>query len=174
MVDQHAAQNSSSSARPTASASPIKATRPLSSSPSSSPRRFPLATHSLVSLVVVLLVLFVQLLAPHFPHTVLLFFTQDQHWRVSSPGITLRNPVLFQEESAFCPKPQQQVEFVGTFNTRPKRSMALAEQAKRVAAEFDFEQDAVNKAVKEFIREMGACNRMDEIHRCNWTLTLCR
>jgi hexokinase len=34
--------------------------------------------------------------------------------------------------------------------------MALADQAKRVAAEFAFEKDAVNKAVKEFIREMGA------------------
>jgi hexokinase len=33
--------------------------------------------------------------------------------------------------------------------------MALAEQAKRVAAEFDFGDDAVKKAVKEFIREMG-------------------
>jgi hexokinase len=33
--------------------------------------------------------------------------------------------------------------------------MTLAEQAKRVAAEFDFDDNAVNKAVKEFIREMG-------------------
>jgi hexokinase len=33
--------------------------------------------------------------------------------------------------------------------------MALADQAKRVAAEFDFSDDAVSKAVKEFIREMG-------------------
>ncbi|KAF3008799.1 glucokinase [Curvularia kusanoi] len=32
--------------------------------------------------------------------------------------------------------------------------MALAEQAKRVAAEFDFTDDGLNKAVKEFIREM--------------------
>jgi hexokinase len=32
--------------------------------------------------------------------------------------------------------------------------MTLAEQAKRVAAEFDFDDNAVNKAVKEFIREM--------------------
>ncbi|KAF2263372.1 hypothetical protein CC78DRAFT_273459 [Lojkania enalia] len=32
--------------------------------------------------------------------------------------------------------------------------MALAEQAKRVAAEFEFDADGVNKAVKEFMREM--------------------
>jgi hexokinase len=44
---------------------------------------------------------------------------------------------------------------VGTFNTQHKRSMSLADQAKRVAAEFDFDDNAVNKAVKEFIREMG-------------------
>lgn len=102
----------------------------------------------------------VQFSAPHFPYTVLRFFTQNQHWRVSSPGITLRNPVLFQQDPPTCSKPEQHVVFVGTFNTRPERSMALAEQAKRVAAEFDFEQDAVNKAVKEFIREMGMSGHM--------------
>ena len=114
--------------------------------------------------MVVLLALVIQFYAPHFPHAVLQFFTQDQHWRVSSPGITLRNPVLFQEdlqeEPPICPKPEQHVEFVGTFNTRPERSMALAEQAKRVAAEFEFGPDAVNKAVKEFIREMGMCENI--------------
>merc|ERR1712137_324852 len=65
----------------------------------------------------------------------------------------LRNPIVLQEPS-ICPKPEQQVEFVGTFNTQHKRSMTLADQAKRVAAEFDFDDNAVNKAVKEFIREM--------------------
>merc|ERR1712137_667802 len=63
------------------------------------------------------------------------------------------NPIVLQEP-AICPKPEPQVEFVGTFNTQHKRSMALAEQAKRVAAEFDFTDDGLNKAVKEFIREM--------------------
>jgi hexokinase len=38
--------------------------------------------------------------------------------------------------------------------------MALAEQAKRVAAEFDFGDDAVKKAVKEFRREMGMCRNI--------------
>jgi hexokinase len=103
----------------------------------------------------VLAALCIPLLAPRFPHTLREFFTSTQHWRVSSPGITLRNPVVFQQPPV-CPKPQQHVEFKGTFNTRPERSMALADQAKRVAAEFAFEKDAVNKAVKEFIREMGA------------------
>jgi hexokinase len=131
------------------------------SNPSSSPsRRRPesarpttLVTRTVV-LAVVLLAVCIQFFAPHFPHTVRQFFTQSQHWRVSPPGITLRNPAIFQELE-ICPKPEQQAEFKGTFNTKPQRSMALADQAKRVAAEFDFEKDAVNKAVKEFIREMG-------------------
>jgi hexokinase len=33
--------------------------------------------------------------------------------------------------------------------------MALAEHARRVAAEFDFPAEGVRAAVKEFIREMG-------------------
>jgi hexokinase len=107
-----------------------------------------------IGAIVVLLALFFQVFAPHFPHTVLRFFTRDQQWHVSSPDITLRNPILFHEPPV-CPKPEQVVEFSSTFNTNPKRSMVLAEQAKRVAAEFDFSNDAVNKSVKEFIREMG-------------------
>ncbi|KAJ4347533.1 glucokinase [Ascochyta clinopodiicola] len=142
-----------------APASPFKATtapsRPQSSwsPPRRKPGRVPFATHTVIGAIVVLLALFFQVFAPHFPHTVLRFFTKDQHWHVSSPGITLRNPVLFHEPQ-ICPKPEQTVEFEGTFNTHPTRSMALTEQAKRVAAEFDFSNDAVNKAVKEFIREM--------------------
>jgi hexokinase len=46
-------------------------------------------------------------------------------------------------------------KFAHTFYTHTTKSMALAEQAKRVAAEFDFDQDHVRSAVKEFIREMG-------------------
>lgn len=111
-----------------------------------------LVIHTVV--VVVGFVLLAPLLAPHFPDTLHEFFDRTQHWRVSSPSVTLQNPLVFHEQS-ICPKPKQHVEFKGTFNTRPERSMALADQAKRVAAEFDFEQDAVNKAVKEFIREMG-------------------
>jgi hexokinase len=33
--------------------------------------------------------------------------------------------------------------------------MKLADEAKRVAAEFEFPAEGVRKAVKEFIREMG-------------------
>ncbi|KAF2629774.1 hypothetical protein BU25DRAFT_429993 [Macroventuria anomochaeta] len=145
--------------RYSAPANPFKATTASSRSQSNwspplrKPGRASFATHTVIGAIVVLLALFFQVFAPHFSHTVLRFFTKDQHWHVSSPGITLRNPVLFHEPQ-ICPKPEQIVEFEGTFNTHPKRSMALAEQAKRVAAEFDFSNDAVNKTVKEFIREM--------------------
>lgn len=113
-------------------------------------------THLVVVVVGAVLLAF---LAPRLPHTVHEIFDRSQHWRASSQGITLRNPLVFQQQSV-CPKPTPHVEFKGTFNTRPERSMALADQARRVAAEFDFSQDAVNKAVKEFIREMGMrCER---------------
>jgi hypothetical protein len=36
--------------------------------------------------------------------------------------------------------------------------MALIAEAKRVAAEFEFSDDDVNRSVKEFIVEMSACN----------------
>jgi hexokinase len=140
------------------------------SSPSSPSRRRPgparpttLVTRTVV-FAIVLLAICIQSFAPHFPHTVRQFFTQPQHWRVSPQGITLRNPLVFQEPE-ICPKPEQQVEFKGTFNTKPQRSMALSDQAKRVAAEFDFEKDAVNKAVKEFIREMGTAGEGTEHSR---------
>ncbi|KAF2036138.1 hypothetical protein EK21DRAFT_52840 [Setomelanomma holmii] len=145
-----------SSSRPVKATPVPKPNNPSSSSQSSVCRREPARSclaSAVVAIVVVLAALFVPLLAPRFPHTIHQFFTSTQHWRVSSPGITLRSPVVFQE-SPICPKPKQHVEFKGTFNTRPERSMALAEQAKRVAAEFGFGKDAVNKAVKEFIREM--------------------
>ncbi|KAF1832129.1 hypothetical protein BDW02DRAFT_649386 [Decorospora gaudefroyi] len=107
-----------------------------------------LTRSTVAAVVVLLLALGTGLFAPHLHHAILRLASRGQ-----TPGITLRNPIVFQEPS-ICPKPEQQSEFVGTFNTKPRRSMALAEQAKRVAAEFDFCDDAVGKAVKEFIREM--------------------
>ncbi|KAL6705532.1 glucokinase [Coniothyrium glycines] len=105
---------------------------------------------TILGLVVLLLALGIRFSAPYIPHLHPLFriFGHDQ-----APGISLRNPIVLQEPPT-CPKPVQKAQFVGTFNTRPERSMVLAEQAKRVAAEFDFDKDAVNKAVQEFIREM--------------------
>ncbi|KAI4638317.1 hypothetical protein J4E93_010117 [Alternaria ventricosa] len=133
---------------------PNKATRPLQSPTQSArpdrprPTRSPFATHTVVTVLVLLLALGTGFFAPHFSNAVLRTVINKQ-----VPSFTLRNPIVLQEPST-CPKPEQQVEFVGTFNTQYKRSMTLADQAKRVAAEFDFDDNAVNKAVKEFIREM--------------------
>jgi len=41
----------------------------------------------------------------------------------------------------------------GLFKTKD-RKMKLQEEAKRVAAEFDFSDEQVNAAVKEFVKEM--------------------
>ena len=117
-----------------------------------------MSTHGVFSVLVVLLVLAAQLLAPRLPHELLRFFKTTEHWRITSPDITPHDPVLFKNPPV-CPKPQQHIEFKGTFYKKHKTSMALAEQAKRVAAEFDFDSDHVNKAVKEFIREMGMFGR---------------
>ncbi|KAG9185347.1 hexokinase [Alternaria panax] len=131
-----------------------KATRPLQSPIQSAcpdrrgPTRSLFATHTVGTVLVLLLALGTGFFAPHLPHAVLRTITNKQ-----APSFTLRNPIVLQEP-AICPKPEPQVEFVGTFNTQHKRSMTLADQAKRVAAEFDFDDNAVNKAVKEFIREM--------------------
>ncbi|CAA9960137.1 Hexokinase [Pyrenophora teres f. maculata] len=134
--------------------SPSEATR-LRSSPTQSARqarqpntRTSLVTHTILSLLVLLLALGTAFFAPHLPNAVVRLVAKHH-----AASFTLRNPIVLQEPSV-CPKPEQQVEFVGTFNRQHKRSMALADQAKRVAAEFDFSDDALNKAVKEFIREM--------------------
>jgi hexokinase len=100
-----------------------------------------------------LLVLAAQFLTPRLPHEILKLFKTTQHWGVTSPDITPRGSVLFKTPPT-CPKPEQQVEFKGTFYKEHDRSMALVEQARRVSAEFDFDADHVRKAVKEFIREM--------------------
>jgi hypothetical protein len=63
-----------------------------------------------------------------------------------------------------CPSPSSALSAFGAsfdteqtfYNSVTERSMTLAEEAKRVAAEFDYSDEDVNKAVKEFIRQMGA------------------
>jgi hexokinase len=103
------------------------------------------------------LALGLQFIAPHLSHNLLQNLTANtrHHWRATSPGFTLHNPLLYKDNPPVCLKPEPHVDFAQTFYTDTTRSMALAEQAKRVAAEFDFDQDHVRKAVKEFIREMG-------------------
>jgi len=123
------------------------------------PRPFVSPHHVYGGLVLVLVLVLQLLVAPHLPHEILRFFTTTttttvHPWHVTSPVDSPHATALYKTPPV-CPKPTPKVDFAGTFNTDTVRSMALAEQAKRVAAEFEFGPDAVNKAVKEFIREMG-------------------
>jgi hexokinase len=110
--------------------------------------------HKVLCVLVLLLVLALQLVAPHLPTDLLVRFGTSNQVTGTKPAVSLRE-APFYKEPPVCPKPPQRPAPTGTFNTHPKRSMALAEQSKRVAAEFGFGADAVNKAVKEFRREMG-------------------
>ncbi|KAI8934502.1 hypothetical protein NX059_008204 [Plenodomus lindquistii] len=137
---------------------PVSTRNPDGAGAGSSWSRRPLTQKSIPATVGVLVVLLALVVVQFFPipttANILRFLTQDH--TTNRAGFTLRNPIVYPQPPT-CPKPQPiqpPLEFVGTFNTRPERSMALADQAKRVAAEFEFEKDAVNKAVKEFIREM--------------------
>jgi len=117
---------------------------------------FALSTHHVLSALVLLFS--AVLLAPRLPHELLRFFSANDHRHATSPAASSRQPAFY-KEPLVCPKPSIRTNSAITFNTDTERSMALAEQARRVAAEFDFGPDAVNKAVKEFIREMGMSGR---------------
>lgn len=153
MVGAHATTTRPNKATPTPNAVPVS-----SPSPRRSDTRQLSPTPAVASLLVVLLALVVQLFAPQLPHAILtrvfLFFDSSHDYASTPPVISLRNPIVVHEQPV-CVKPVLHTEFQGTFNTRPERSMALADRAKQVAAEFDFGKDAVNKAVEEFVREMG-------------------
>jgi hexokinase len=98
---------------------------------------------------VVVLALALQFTAPHLSRGLVQNLTAHTKYP--------RNSILYNNNNQppVCPRPEPHVEFAQTFYTHTTKSMALAEQAKRVAAEFDFDQDHVRKAVSEFIREMG-------------------
>ncbi|KAF2712531.1 hypothetical protein K504DRAFT_464619 [Pleomassaria siparia CBS 279.74] len=135
---------------------------PSPSSPHPGPRPHPIphttarsplvSARHLFSVLLVLLALGLQFIAPHLSHDILQSLTSNHHWPVT-PAFTFRNPIAYKTPPV-CPKPPPHVEFARTFYTDTTRSMALAEQAKRVAAEFEFDKDHVQKAVKEFLREM--------------------
>ncbi|KAF2499580.1 hypothetical protein BU16DRAFT_557897 [Lophium mytilinum] len=138
----------SSSASSSARSRPVRIVRPRDS---------PAARH-LFSAALLVLVLAIQLLAPRLPHEILSFFaaSPEKHvWPATPPRATSpATPALVPSSPPVCAKVEQQLQFSGTFYTNTERSMALAEQAKRVAAEFEFPAEGVRAAVKEFIREL--------------------
>jgi len=53
-----------------------------------------------------------------------------------------------------CPNPQK-IRSPGTFFASVERSMSLADSARKVAAEFEYSAEDVNKGVKQFLKQMG-------------------
>jgi hexokinase len=45
-------------------------------------------------------------------------------------------------------------------------TMALEDETQSIVEQFEYSDDDVNKAVKEFLRQMGMCS--DEDSSCNW------
>ena len=46
--------------------------------------------------------------------------------------------------------------------------MALEAETQSIVQQFEYSDDDVNKAVKEFLRQMGMCS--DEDSFCNWSV----
>jgi len=64
------------------------------------------------------------------------------------------NPFLFKD--LVCPQSPSS-DFSGTLYNPAPRDMALAEQARKVAAEFEYSDQDVNRGTKEFVRQMSEC-----------------
>lgn len=110
----------------------------------------------LLSVAIVLLVLALQFFLPHLPLDSFFVPHYSQPWPDAAPlCATSPASVLLSSRHAepICRKPS--VETSRTFYSITERSMALQEEVKRVAAEFEFSAEDVRKATKEFIREMG-------------------
>ncbi|KAF2749186.1 hypothetical protein M011DRAFT_525099 [Sporormia fimetaria CBS 119925] len=110
--------------------------------------------HHLLSLLLVLLVLVLQLLAPHLSRRLLHSVITAEHAR-RAPLAQRSPPLLRDPAERVCPKPGTSFEDTDktAYHCR-QHTMSLAEHAQRVVAEFDFDQNAVQKSVDEFLREM--------------------
>lgn len=106
-----------------------------------------ITTHGSI-LIVALLALLLHFLAPSVPFDIPRFTTTPSD---SSLHATPASP-----STRTCPHYEKQLF---TY-PEPEGKMTLVENATRVAQEFEFGPDAVRKAVKEFIREMGASFRL--------------
>jgi len=104
----------------------------------------------LVLPVLVLFVLLLQFLLPYFQHqiTPFLFRSHPDPPPPSCPSPTY-NPFI---QDLYCRVPPQHTP--GSLYSPSPHSMALAQAAQRVAAEFEYNKQDVNRGVKEFIRQM--------------------
>lgn len=108
-------------------------------------------------LLLLLVLVLPQFFFPHLPFRLaILRSPQDKlvgllpAAQVCSPPPPAVNPFL---DSLICPQPQ--IEQPGTLYNDAPRTMGLAQEASRVAQEFEYSAQDVNKGVKEFIRQMS-------------------
>ena len=108
--------------------------------PTRGSRKLSLSAPQLLSVVLVLVGLVIQFFRPS-PNLSFLPLRQ------SSEVESVKSRTLHT-----CPK---SLPFLESFPISRLHKMTLLEEAKRVAAEFDYPAKEVNKGVKEFIRQMG-------------------
>lgn len=96
-----------------------------------------------------LLVVAVQFLVPHLPAQYQLFRPTPPAPPTSCPTPAY-NPFV---QELYCR--DQSVHTPGSLYSKSPHSMALAAAAERVAAEFEYPKEDVNRGVKEFIRQMN-------------------
>ncbi|KAK5128718.1 hypothetical protein LTR85_000051 [Meristemomyces frigidus] len=107
------------------------------------------STATLVTAVLLLLVVPLQLFVfPRLPASFQLFRPAPPPPQPSCPSVPSYNPFV---QELYCRAPAHSP---GSLYSRSPHSMALAAAAERVAAEFEYPASNVNRAVKEFIREM--------------------
>ncbi|KAK6398999.1 hypothetical protein LTR65_000556 [Meristemomyces frigidus] len=104
---------------------------------------------SLVAALLLVVVVVLQLLVyPRLPASFQLFRPAPPPPQPSCPSVPTYNPFV---QELYCRAP---AHTPGTLYSRSPHSMALAAAAERVAAEFEYPAEQINRAVHEFIREM--------------------
>lgn len=104
------------------------------------------------AVVLVVLVLGVQfLLVPRF---VASLGKSSQPQNLGSPDFCRYKPSNPFLQDLICPHTTEDRAST-LYDTSAPRNMGLAQEAGRVAAEFEYSDAQVNKAVKEFVRQMG-------------------
>jgi len=111
-------------------------------------RSFPFRSAHLIPLVLVVFVFVLQYLFPRLQ----LGSIQDSRHTPPRPAFCpppARHPFL---DDLICPR--QPDESPGTLRNPVPRKMGLVEEARRIAGQFEYTSEDVNKGVKEFIRQM--------------------
>lgn len=105
---------------------------------------------TLVLGLLLIAVLLAQYLLPHLPipYQDLFLRTYPTPTPASCPPVPTYNPFV---QELYCRVP---THTPGSIYNRSPRSMSLAQAAERVAAEFEYKKEDVNRGVKEFIRQM--------------------